>query len=567
MINRHLWKATLGALLGLASCTGVIGREVGGDPEIGAGMTGTGIDSNHAVDGTPPKDLVIGTSILHRLTRAEYTNTVRDLLGTTLSSVAILPSDDGADGFTKASQPQSSSTNTLQGFEEASKNLVESVFGDAALKARLVRCDLSTGNACIRSTLETFLPKAWRRAAQPAEVDRLMALADTEAKAGGSAEEQLKLALRAALTSANFLYLIERDLDPSDTKPHDLSDFELANRLSYFVWSSMPDDALAAAAAQGKLGDDTVIADQVKRMLADPRGSAMTTGFAAEWVQLATIPTHTVDDVMFPMVDDALKSSMVQQTTTFFQDLLNGGGPLRDLIAADYTFVDAGLAKLYGLSAPKGSGFVKTSLTGTTRIGGLLGQSSILMQFASTQKTSPVKRGAWVLDQVLCAPSPPPPADVAAANNAQAMDPAFQAKVATETWRERLAEHRAPAKCAVCHNRIDPIGLGLENYDAVGQYRTMDVGKLIDASGQLDPTNDGTKFTDARGMVGLLSNDDRVASCVGEKLLTFALARHPTDSEVEQMKSRISGNGDSLLNLITKVATSTPFRMRSGAGL
>ena len=560
MLNRYVTTATLGALLGLVSCTGVIGRDLGTGTET-SGTGGIGGDIK------PPKELIVGTSILHRLTRTEYTNTVRDLLGATLSSVATLPSDDGADGFTKASLTQSSSTNTLQGFEAASAELVQSVFSDAALKGQLVRCDLSAGNACIRPTLEAFLPKAWRRPVQPAEVDRLMALADTEAKAGGGAEEQLKLALRAALTSANFLYLVERDSDPSDTKPHDLNDYELASRLSYFVWSSMPDDTLTAAAASGKLQDEAAIVGQVTRMLADRKGSAMTSAFAAEWAQLQTVPTHTVDAEMFSMVDTALKNSMVQETSTFFQDLLSSGGPLRNLIAADYTFVDAGLAKLYGLSAPKDTGFVKTSVAGTTRIGGLLGHASILMQFAGTQKTSPVKRGAWVLDQLLCQPSPPPPPEVTVAIDAQAKDPAFQAKVAGQTWRERLAEHRAPRSCAVCHNRIDPIGLGLENYDAVGQYRTMDVGKPIDATGQLDPNDENTKFADARGLVGLLSNDDRVASCLGEKMLTFALARHPTDAEVEYMTGRISGNGDTLANIIAKVVTSTPFRVRSGAGL
>jgi len=293
----------------------------------------------------------------------------------------------------------------------------------------------------------------------------------------------------------------------------------------------------------------------------------MTTGFAAEWVQLQMVPPKKPDPTMFPMVTDALKQSMVLQTMTFFQDLLTGGGPISNLVASDYTFVDAGLAKLYGLPAPNGSGLVKTSLAGTTRIGGMLGQASILMQFASQVRPSAVKRGAWVLDNLFCAPSPPPPPDVAAANMANDMDPAFQARVAMQTAREHLAEHRAPAKCAVCHNRIDPVGLGLENYDAVGQYRTMDVGKTIDPSGQLlvdDPT---TKFADARGMSELLAKDNRVASCVGQKLLTFALARTPNDTEIQYVGGLTSGNSDTLASVITAVVTGTPFRVRSGAGL
>jgi Protein of unknown function (DUF1592)/Protein of unknown function (DUF1588)/Protein of unknown function (DUF1595)/Protein of unknown function (DUF1587)/Protein of unknown function (DUF1585) len=513
-------------------------------------------------------ELVVGTSIIHRLTRAEYANTIRDLLGASLTSLDTLPPDSGADGFTKASVSQASSANTLQAYEAASDELVATVFKDPTLRAQLVTCDLSTGNACVRSTLEAFLPKAWRRPVQAAEVDRLMTLAGTEAQAGGSAEEQLRLALRAALISAKFLFLIEADPNPADTAPHALGDYELANRLSYFLWSSMPDSALTGLAAQGTLHDEAVLAQQVQRMLIDPlKGQAITREFASEWMQLQAIPLKQPDQQLFPMVNDALKQSMLEQSRMFFQDLLTSGGPISNLVASDYTFVDASLASLYGLPAPQGSGFVKTSLAGTTRIGGLLGQSSFLLQFASQVRSSPVKRGAWVLDNLFCAPSPPPPAAVAVANAAQEADPAFLAKVAQQTGRERLGEHRAPANCAVCHNRIDPIGLGLENYDAVGQYRTIDVGKVIDPSGQLDAADPKSTFADAAGLSALLAADPRVASCLGQKLLTFALTRAPTPTEVDYTGSLTTGNADSLSNLITKVVTGTPFRVRRGAGL
>jgi hypothetical protein len=562
-IDRLISLAVLGAALGLVGCTA----------EIGSGPSGTG--GSEAGPGpvamTPepqPEGLVIGTHVIHRLTRTEYANTIRDLLGASLVSLDTLPPDSGADGFSKTSISQASSTNTLQAYEAASNEVIETVFKDPTLKGQLVTCDLSTGTACLRSTLEAFLPKAWRRPADAAEVDRLLLLADTEAQAGGSAEEQLKLALRAALTSVKFLYLIEKDPNPADTTPHKLSDYELASRLSYFLWSSMPDGDLTALAAQGTLQDDAVLAQQVTRMLADAKGAAMTNVFAAEWVHLQVIPEKQPDATLFPMVNDALKQSMIQQTTTFFQDLLSSGAPVANLVASDYTFVDAGLASLYGLPAPQGPGFVRTSLVGTNRIGGILGQSSILMQFASQVRSSAVKRGAWVLESVLCAPSPPPPADVAAASMAQEMDPEFQARVAQQTWRERLEEHRAQSSsCAVCHNMIDPIGLGLENYDAVGQYRTMDVGKVIDASGQLDANDPSTAFTDAFGMTALLAKDNRVASCIAQKLLTFALTRAPTASEIDYVSALTAGNSDALGNVITKVVTGNPFRFRVGAGL
>ena len=572
-VHHHTFLAVVGAALGLGGCTGELTGDAppvvnGGNGGGAAGGSGGGSPPDEQPPIDPPQGLVVGTTVIHRLSRTEYANTAKDLLGVSLASLDTLPADIGGEGFSKTSLSQASAANTVQAYEAASTELVEAVFKDLELKGRLVSCDLSTGATCIRSTLQTFLPKAWRRPVEAAEVERLLALAETEAKAGGSGEEQLKLALRAALLSAKFLYLIEKDSDPGSTAPHKLSGYELANRLSYLLWSSMPDAELTALAADGKIDDDAALAQQVKRMLADPdKGAAITNAFAAEWVQLQAVPLKQPDPMMFPMVNDALKRSMVQQTTMFFQDLVTNGGPITNLVASDYTFVDAGLAKLYGLKAPPGSGFGKVSLAGTTRIGGLLGQSSILMQFSNQVRSSAVKRGAWLLDNIFCSPIPPPPPDVAQAIMAEEMDPEFLAKVAKQTARERFAEHRAPPKCAVCHDSIDPIGLALENYDAVGQYRTMDVGKVIDASGQLKASEPSTAFTDAFGMTALLAKDNRVASCLAQRLLTFGLTRTLNESEIAYVDGLTSGNSDSVASVITKVVTSTPFRARSGAGL
>jgi hypothetical protein len=388
-VHRHTLLGVVGVALGLFGCTGeVIGdgpRPVEGFNGAGTASPGPTPDPNPIVD--PEEGLAIGTSVIHRLTRTEYANTIRDLFGASLASQDVLPADIGDEGFSKISTSQSSAANTVQAYEAASNEVVENVFKDPILKERLVTCDLPSGTACIRSTLETFLPKAWRRPIEAAEVDRLMALADSEAKAGGSAEEQLKLALRAALLSAKFLYLIEKDPDPASTVAHGLSGYELANRLSYFLWSSMPDAELTALAAQGKIDDDATLAQQVARMLADPeKGAAITDVFAAEWVRLEEVPSKQPDATMFEMVDDALKQSMVRQTKMFFQDLVSSGGAITHLVASDYTFVDAGLAKLYGLPAPQGSGFVKTSLTGTSRIGGILGHTVLAYSAASEHR-------------------------------------------------------------------------------------------------------------------------------------------------------------------------------------
>lgn len=591
--NRHLFsKGVLGAFL-LSSCTGQItnsspgqngsgsspgstspgsgssGGMSSGSPGSGGGAVSTGSGGSGGGT-TQPGPLVIDHTIMHRLTRTEYANTIRDLFPGVVVTTANLPGDTGANGFTKDSAAQTSPINVINAYEATASQVVDSVFTTAAAKANLVKCDLATGTACIKSTLQAFLPKAWRRPVQAAEVDRLMTLAATEAAAGSSAEEQLKLVLRAVLMSSKFLYLLEKDPDLTATAPHPVSDFEFASRLSYFIWSSMPDDELFSLAMQpGKLQDDATVATQITRMLKDPKGAAMSDAYASEWLQLARVTDKVPNQTTFPMVTPALRRSMVQQTTTFFNYVLTSGAPISDLAASDYTFVDAGLAKLYGLPVPSGTGMSKVSVAGTTRIGGLLGQSSLLMQYATADKPSAVKRGFWVMDSLLCVEIPPPPVDAMAINAKNEADAAFQARAATLTARELLAEHRMLASsCNGCHSMMDPFGLALENYDAVGQWRTVDsnaLNKPIDASGQLDMNDPNTKFTDLHGLVPLLAKDTRVSKCVVQQLLTFALGRKPLTGEVADTAGRMAGNSDTLPKAILTVATSKPLRLRAVA--
>ncbi|HET6281210.1 MAG TPA: DUF1592 domain-containing protein [Polyangia bacterium] len=550
MPTRLLAAISVVCLYGVA-CTGTITQGGGSTPDpAGNAVPGTG--------GAGMGTSSVGLGVVRRLSGTEYNNTVRDLLFTTLTPATDFQGDVGEDGFDKASGPQTVGATHLAAYEAASERLVEALFAAPAQLARIVTCDLATGNACIRSTLATFLPRAWRRPVTTAEVDRLMALAATEAMAGGTPVDQMKLALRGALTSAHFLYLLERDLAPTSLVPRRLNHYEIASRLSYFLWSSMPDDALFSAAASSKLQDDATLAAQVTRMLADPKAAAMTNVFAAQWLQLTRLANHQPDPMLFPGVTAALKLSMEQETKMFFQDVLQKGVGMRSLLGADYTFLDPALAQHYGLTAPAGTAFAKVSVAGTNRVGGLLGHASILMPTSGLKMTSAVKRGEWVLDNILCAAAPPPPPEVAKEimDNAAAIAQA----AATQTARQFLGQHRAKPQCAVCHDQIDPPGLALENYDPVGRYRTMDKGMAIDPSG----TFNGMAFKDARELTALLSNDPKFSQCLSEKLFTFALGRSPGVEDTTYVARLASGNDDTLPSVIGRLVASKPFGSRRG---
>ncbi len=545
-----------GALVPLAlACTADV---TGGSPAQTGGSSAGGSAGVGGTTLTEPTANSIGQGVVRRLTHTEYNNTVRALLGTALTPADAFPGDVGADGFDNASGPQTVVANHLTAFEGGSDKLIEAAFLDPAQRARLVSCDLATGDACVRASLEAFLPRAWRRPVQPAEVDRLMTLAAGEALAGGSPEEQLKLALRGALTSAHFMYRVERDPDPASPVPHPLNSYELASRLSYFLWSSMPDDALFAVAAQGTLQDEAVLGQEVARLLADPKGVAMAEVFAGQWLQLSRLPNHDPKADVFPNITAELKLSMAQETKLFFQDLLQTGGSISSLVGATHTFLNPTLAQHYGL-APGAAEFTRVSVEGTNRLGGVLGHGSVLMVTSGLTKTSAVKRGAWVLDNLLCTPPPAPPADIM--DEILAKQEEVEATNPNQTQRDFLAAHRADPKCSGCHNLIDPVGLAFENYDAVGRYRDMEHGATINAAGMLA---DGSAFQNSRELAAILAQNPSLGQCVAKKLFTFALGRAPGAEDSPHLLALTASNADSVGGVLTKLISSTPFRYRRG---
>jgi len=408
--------------------------------------------------------------------------------------------------------------------------------------------------ACMRKIVSNLATRAFRRPLAPGEADPYVAIAESAQRRGGSFEHGVSVALRAILVSPDFLFRLEK---PAGNAPHRISDYELASRLSYFLWSSMPDAELTRRAADGSLSKPDVLKAEVKRMLSDPKSGAIAENFAGEWLEVRRLESITPDRDTFPDFDDYLRDSMKQETELFVENLLHNDGSILDLIDGKYTFLNERLAAHYGIPGVKGTEFRKVDLTGTKR-GGVLTQGSVLTVSSYATRTSVVLRGKWVLENLLNAPPPPPPPNV----------PGLDAShVGTSaSLRQVMEAHRANPVCASCHTRMDPLGFSLENYDAVGAWRDKDGSVPVDSSGVLP---DGRTFQGAGGLQGILRDDkDAFAGAVASKLLTYALGRgiEPFDRPaVNQIVDHVKAADYRMSSLVLEVVNSLPFQMQRGA--
>lgn len=407
--------------------------------------------------------------------------------------------------------------------------------------------------------LRNFAHRAFRRPVVNAEVDRLVAIYK-KARAGGDAfEPALKLALQAVLVSPHFLFRIERDR-PTESPDGvaDLSPYEVASRLSYFLWSSMPDDALLSAAARGKLLDEATLEEQTKRMLADPKAWAFVEAFAGQWLQTRSLENITPDVEAYSTWDEPLRNAMIQETQLFFQAMLGENRPISDFLTADFTFVNERLAKHYGIKDVRGKQFQRVSLAGTPRAG-LLTQASFLTLTSNPTRTSPVKRGKWILENLLNTPPPPPPPDVPSLDEDKGP--------LTGTLRQKLEKHRENPVCNSCHQRMDPLGLAFENFDGIGRFRTHEGRDRIDAGGVLPS---GEKFEGADGLRKILvTRKDQFRKCLVEKLMTFALGRGLEKADrpaIDRLCQKSVEKKDRFAEIILEVVKSEPFRKRKNAG-
>jgi hypothetical protein len=408
---------------------------------------------------------------------------------------------------------------------------------------------------CARQILVNLARRAWRRPVEAEDVAPLLALYRQGRDEGGF-EAGIELALSSILVNPQFLFRIERD--PPAAAPgsvYRISDLELASRLSYFLWSSLPDDELLDLAARGELSRRDVLDQQVLRMLADERARSLATNFAGQWLYLRNLEAVIPDMRLYPDFDDNLRQALRQETELFFESILREDRSVQGLIEADYTFLNERLARHYGIPHVYGSRFRRVSLDASSHRGGLLRHGSILAVTSYATRTSPVIRGKWVLDNLLGTPPPPPPPNV----------PDLEDNTVSSllSVRERLAKHRADPACASCHQLMDPAGFALENFDAIGRWRGIEEGRPIDASGGLP---DGSEFAGVSGLEqALLRRPELFARTVTEKLLTFALGRgvEPYDAPaVRQIVADAKDENYRLARLIAGVVHSTPFQMR-----
>ncbi len=416
-------------------------------------------------------------------------------------------------------------------------------------------------SAKAQAMVKQFSRRAWRRPVEPREIDRLMKLYALSRGNGDSFEAGVKLALKAVLVSPHFLFLGENSAtSPAASaagpaiatfavKP--LDEFALAARLSYFVWSSMPDDELLELAGRGQLRAQ--LPAQVRRLLASPKAHALVENFAGQWLQIRSLETFAPDKKLFPEFDPVLRGAMQRETEMFFEHVMREDRSVFDFLTGDYTFVNARLAKLYGIPGITGDDFQKISLAGTSRRG-VLTHASVLTLTSNPTRTSPVKRGKWVLENLLGTPPPPPPPNIPELDD--------KSRHLAGTLRQQMEQHRANATCASCHARMDPIGFGLENFNAIGAWRDQDGDSAVDAAGQLAS---GDQFANAAELTTLLAQKRRweFVHCLADRMLTYGLGRgteYYDRPALDQIAQRLEQGGDKFSALILAVAESFPFQ-------
>jgi hypothetical protein len=435
--------------------------------------------------------------------------------------------------------------------------------GASPSRARIFACTPSSPAAegeCARTILTTLARKAYRRPVTDADVQPLLDFFQ-EGRAAGGFDDGIERALRRLLVSPEFLFRVARD--PEGVTPgvvYRISDVELASRLSFFLWSSIPDDELLELAGTRQLGTPAVLGTQVRRMLADPRAEAFVRNFAGQWLFLRNLEASVPVQSVFPDFDDTLRQAFRRETELFFASIVREDRSAYDLLRADYTFLNERLARHYGVPNVKGSHFRRVSLGAGSPRAGILGQGSVLTVTSYPDRTSPVVRGKWILENLLGTPPPPPLPDVGE------LRPRDETG-AVLSMRDRMEQHRRNPVCASCHSMMDPLGLSLENFDAVGKWRTLgESAAPIDASGVLP---DGTPFEGPAGLRDALLRSDRFTATLTEKMLTYALGRGLEHYDMPAVRAilRDAARDDyRMSSLIAGIVQSTPFRMRRAPG-
>ena len=426
---------------------------------------------------------------------------------------------------------------------------------DTPARRRVFVChpeNVKAEDACARRIVTTLARRAYRRPATEAEVKTLVEFY-TSGRSHGDFDTGIQWAIKRLLTDPDFL--VRSESQPATAAPiYRVTDLELASRLSFFLWSSIPDDQLLDLATRGKLSSPVVLEQQVRRMLADARAQAMLTNFFGQWLWVRNMAKLRPDRFQFPDFDENLRQAFQRETELFLESQVREDHPVTDILTANYTFVNERLAQYYGIPNVQGNHFRRVTLEGQARAG-ILGQGSVLTVTSYANRTSPVVRGKWVLENLLNTPPPVPPANVPPFPDGEG--------TASASVREKMEQHRKNPVCAACHARLDPLGFALENFDAVGRWRETDAGKAVDASGKFP---DGTPFNGpAEFRKGLLTHRDAFIATVTEKLLTYALGRgveYYDMPAVRKISKDMAGKNYRWSSLILGIVNSTPFQMR-----
>ncbi|MCR9296995.1 MAG: DUF1592 domain-containing protein, partial [bacterium] len=499
---------------------------------------------------------------MRRLNRVEYDNTVRDLTGLDLSLAEDFPSDDVGAGFDNIGDVLTIPPILLEKYLAAAMTIAGEVVASEEARKKVFPFETKEGDpiedvvAAARANAEHFASRAFRRPVTSEELERLFELMRSTFEAGGDMDRIIQTTVAAVLSSPHFIYKVETD-DPRDivdgVRP--LNDFEIATRLSYFLWSSMPDERLFELAGNQQLHTQEQIEAEVDRMLDDPKSAALVKNFAGQWLQLRDLERLSPDPDLFANFDGELRNAMRRETELLFENIIRENRSVLELLNADYTFVNQRLADFYGLENAQieGEGFQRVALNGVRS--GVLMHASVLLITSNPTRTSPVKRGKWVLDNLLGEPPPPPPPNVPELG---------ESGETLGTLRQQMEQHRSNPSCAVCHTKMDTLGFGLENFDAIGMWRDVDGRDAIDASGELPG---GREFNGPVDLVRILAEDKKLefTRCMTQKLLTYGLGRGLGVYDrctVNNIVELARGDDFRFRTLAKAIATSSPFTMQ-----
>ena len=504
-----------------------------------------------------------GPAVLRRLNRAEYSASVRDLLDIHFDAGEALPSDgSGGEGFDNASETLFISPIHAEKYMDAARVAVEYAFADTRSLRRFLVAEpdeKTPPEVAARRVIEAFLPRAFRRSIPESEILEYLALFHAAYEADPSFTVAIRLTLQAVLISPKFLFIAE---EPNfDAKPHKVTDHELASRLSYFLWGSLPDDALLKAANEGNLSDSTILQEQFKRMLGKQNSRKVrnfSQNFVEQWLGTRALGREFKPDKSISGYDSELEGGMKYEPVFFFNEILTKNRSLLDLLKADYTYVNRRLARHYRIKGEFREQPKRVELTDENRRGGLLSMAAVLAVSSYPHRTSPVLRGKWILETILGDPPPPPPPNVPELEESES-------SVSAESLRERLEIHRQDTACAQCHDRIDPLGFGLENYGVLGRWRDKYEGHPVDARGALP---DGTTFSGpAELKLALLGRKDQFVRHLTKKMLGYALGRGLTYYDycvVNSIVDKLRANDYRSHHLLFGIIQSVPFRFKAG---